>query len=433
MRTFILTAIVLFTSSFSIAQVDSIVVPESPLLDLQFLIAEAMMNNPEIQAALYEWDMMEAKVPQEGALDDPELKYMREEMPAFEWGKAMYSRIELMQMVEFPTKLLTRRSLAKIRAEHAHHEHLEKINDVIAKLKSAYYELWNVQQTIALTQENIRLMKQFVSIARTRYSVGSAQQQDVLKAEVELSMLNNTLIALRQQELSTKAMLMSILNRGPKDTLGFAVIPEEIVFAANLDTLIQYALQNRPMLIHDSLGITEGETMLSMARQEYLPDLTFGIQHVTYPVIGNLNAWSVSVGLTLPFAPWTLNKAGSRVDEGKAAVEKARSQYQATRQMVTASIKDLYYKASGLKQQLDTFGKLILLQAKQSLDASLTAYQTNRTDFLMLLDAYRTYVDLTKEYFMLRMQFEQTVTQLDREVGSLLASTFILKKESDNE
>jgi cobalt-zinc-cadmium efflux system outer membrane protein len=431
-RYIFLTFIVLFTN-VSFTQVDSIVIPESPILDLQFLIAEAMLNNPEIQAALYEWDMQEAKIPQAVALDDPELKYLREEMPDFRWSEAMYSRLEFMQMLRFPSKLSTQRLLAEIRAEHAHHDHLEKVNEVISKLKSAYYELWYVQQTIVLTQENIRLMSQFASVARTRYSVGFAQQQDILKAQVEVSVLRNELISLRQQELSAKAMLMSILNRAPNDTLGFAVIPEEIVFTANLDTLLQYAIQNRPMLIHDSLGITEGQTMLSLARQEYLPDIKLGLQRVTYSLIGGINGWSVSVGITLPFAPWTLGKASARIEEGKAAVEKARSQYQASRQMVVASIKDLYYKTSGLKQRLDIFAKQILPQAKQSLDASLTAYQTNRADFLTLLDAYRTNVDLTKEYFMLRMQFEQTLTQLEREVGSQYAATLNSGKETNNE
>jgi outer membrane protein TolC len=170
-----------------------------------------------------------------------------------------------------------------------------------------------------------------------------------------------------------------------------------------------------------------------MARQEFLPDFKFGVQHVSYPLIGGIYGWSVSVGLTLPFAPWTLGKANARVDEAHALVEKARSQYQASRQMVTANIKDLYFKISAAKQKLDTFTKLILPIAKQSLDASMIAYQTNKTDFLMLLDAYRTYVDLIKEYFMLRMQFEQTITQLQREVGSQFAATLNSEKESNNE
>jgi len=59
----------------------------------------------------------------------------------------------------------------------------------------------------------------------------------------------------------------------------------------------------------------------------------------------------------------------------------------------------------------------ILPEAQRSLEASVIAYQTGRTDFLMLLDAYRTLVDLRMEYVMLRMQFEQSIAELEWVTG----------------
>ncbi|MBI4548399.1 MAG: TolC family protein [Ignavibacteriae bacterium] len=399
------------------SQVDSIVIPESEMLDLQFLTVEALLNNPDIQAFLYQMDVMEAKVSQARALDDPELRYMRMEMPGFLWRQAKYSNFELMQMLRFPTKLATQGKLAEIRAEHAHHDHLEKINEVLARLKSAYYELWIVQQNIVLNQENARLIKQFVEIARTKYAVGETSQQDVLKAQVELAMIHNELITLRQQELSAKAMLMAILNRAPNDTLGLAIIPEEVISPAPLDSLLHFALLNRSMLKHDSLSIDESRTELSLAKQEYIPDFKFGLEYVTGPVDG-FRGWTITAGITLPFAPWTLGKASARVGEANATIKRSEAQYNASKNMVLSNVKDFYYKIEAGKRQLDTYRTSILPQARQSLNASQAAYQTGKTDFLMLIDSYRTLVDLTKEYFMLRMTYEQTTAELEREVGA---------------
>ena len=163
--------------------------------------------------------------------------------------------------------------------------------------------------------------------------------------------------------------------------------------------------------------IDESKTMLSIAKQEYLPDFKFGIERMTEPM-GPFTGWSVSAGITLPFAPWTLGKASARVDESEAAINKSKASYTTTRNMVASNIKDLFYKAEGTKQQLINYNSAILPQAKQSIQASLTAYQTGTTDFLMLIDAYRTLVNLSKEYFMTRMQFEQTIAELEREVGT---------------
>ncbi len=399
------------------AQIDSIVIPESQTLDLQFLVIEAMLNNPEIRALLYQMDVMEAKVPQASAVDDPELRFMQEGMPDFNFSSAMFSRLELMQRVPFPTKLAARKDLAKILAEHAHHDHLEKVNEVVANLKSAFSELWFAQQTIVLDRESARLMGQFHKIAGIKYGVGSVPQQDVLKAQVELLMIENELISFRQRELSAKAMLMSILDRAQKDTLGFAFIPEEVMFDLNLDTLLALALHIRPMVIHDSLGVAEASTMLALSKQEYLPDFQFGLERMISPLDG-FKGWSISAGINIPLAPWTLGKASARVEEASAGINRASAQYQATKAMVVGSVKDLYYKAQAAKRRLDTYRVAILPQAQQSVNASLIAYQTGQTDFLMLIDSYRTNVNLRKEYYMTRMQFDQTVAELDRQVGT---------------
>jgi outer membrane protein TolC len=424
-----LLAVVFCSSWFATAQTDSLVVPESQTLDLELLVAEATMNNPEIRASVSEMDAMDARIPQEKGLPDPQFKFMQENMPDFKFNEAMFSRFELMQEIPFPSKLGTRSDLSRIRAEHSHHDHLEKANEVIARLKMAYFELWLVQQNLILDRENARLMAQFLKIAMSKYGLGSVPQQDVLKAQVELSMIHNDLLSLRQRELSAKAMMMSILNRAPSDTLGFAVIPEQVEFVANLDSLLDLALHNRPMIVHDSLGIVEGETMLSLANEEYLPDLKIGVERITSPS-GAQEGWSLIAGISIPFAPWSLGKSGARVDEANATISKATALYRNSQLMVTANVKDLFYKVQAAKEQLGTYRTAILPQAQQSLTASSTAYKTGQTDFLMVIDAYRTNVRLMKEYFMLRMSFDQSVAELEREVGARYIASGIYERNS---
>ncbi|MBM2842105.1 MAG: czcC, partial [Bacteroidetes bacterium] len=178
-------------------------------------------------------------------------------------------------------------------------------------------------------------------------------------------------------------MLMAILNRQPNDTLGVAALFDNVVFRATLDTLQQLALQSRPMLLHDSLMVEESRAMLSLSKREYLPDIKLGVQYVTVPV-GDFRGWGISAGITLPFAPWTLGKASSRVEEATATISKSSAALNASRNMVMSNVKDLYFRAQSARRQLDSYRTVILPQAQQSLKASITAYQNGRTDFLML-------------------------------------------------
>ena len=399
-----------------LAQTDTLVLPESPVMNLESVLDEAMMNNPEIRAAASEMQVRDAKISQAGVLPDPELKFMQEAMPGFRWNEAMYSRLMLEQMIPFPSKLGTEREAARIFAEHAHHDHLEKIDAVLGGVKSAYFELWYIQQHLVLDNENVRLMNQFIGIAETKYGTGSVPMQDVLKAQVEVATMENDILTMRQKELSAKSMLMTLLNRTPKDTMGYAVIAEDVVFTLKLDSLLEVGRQQRPMLLHDSMMVEENKVMLSRAKEQYYPDFRVGIEHLYSPTDG-LTSWSVAAGITLPFAPWSIGKTGAGVDEANASIDKSRELYTADRLMVAGNIRDLYYKADAAKKQLDSYQRGILPRARQSLDASLTAYQNGKTDFLMLMDAYRTQVNLTRDYFMVRMQFEQAVAGIEREIG----------------
>jgi outer membrane protein TolC len=293
-------------------------------------------------------------------------------------------------------------------------------------LRTAYFELWFAQQSIALNEENKRLLQQFVGVAQTRYGVGEAPQQDVLKSYVELGRLENQAAVLRQQELSAKATLAALLNRRSGDPLGIAVVDREVISLPSLDTLRYLALQFRPMLQHDSLSVEENRQMLSLAKKEYLPDLTIGVEYVTTP-ISDFTGWSIRAGISLPFAPWTLPGAHAREEEASVSISMAEETLNHSRNMVLSIVSDLYFKAESYKEQLSNYSNGIVPQSKQALQASLMAYQTGRTDFLMLVDSYRTLVELSMDELMLRMQFEQTIAELKRAIG--YAGIFDLPKE----
>jgi outer membrane protein TolC len=401
---------------FIIAPLKLFAQTSSDTLNLNELVREALMNNPDMQAAEFARDAAEARVPQLSSLDDPELVYMREEMPGFKWKEAMYSRIELMQTFRFPSKLSAQTEIAEINAEHAHHEHMEIANEVLSKIRSMYAELWYAQQAMKVNRENARLLQQFTKIAQTRYGVGTTPQQDVLKSYVEMAKLDNELVQLRQMELTAKAMLQSLLNRQRGDSLGIAVLSDELKSLLAVDTIQTLALRFRGMLLHDSLSVVEGDAIVSLAKKEFIPDFKLGLQYVTMPN-SDFRGWSITAGITLPFAPWTLGKANSRVEEAEIKTKSAHAKFAGSRNMVVATLHELWFKADATKKQLANYSSVIVPQSWQALQASIMAYQTGKTDYLMLIDSYRMFTMLSMEQLMLRMQYEQTLAELIRTVG----------------
>jgi outer membrane protein TolC len=384
--------------------------------NLQALINEAIQQNPEIAAEQSRVTIMQERIPQASALADPEFTFKQMEFPGLRFGEAMYQNFELMQMIMFPTKLSTRKDIASIATNSARWGHTAKIVDVIARVRSAYAMLWDARTRLTINIENQQLLDQILRSAQTQYSVGQASQQDILKTSVELAKARSDEAVIRQEIVSAESMLHAFLNRPNSVPIGLVTLDSLIPIQHSLNALLRYSSGHHPMLSQDSLNIVESDLMVSMARQEYIPDFKISVERVTQPMIG-VNTWTVMAGITLPFAPWSLSKASARVQEAQADRSMRQLMLQANRNMIESSIRESYARVKAYETQVQSFEQTILPQSRQSLQSSLTEYQSGRTSYLMLLDAFRMNQDMRMEATMARMKYEKEFANLQQQVG----------------
>ena len=59
----------------------------------------------------------------------------------------------------------------------------------------------------------------------------------------------------------------------------------------------------------------------------------------------------------------------------------------------------------------------VIPQAEQTLQSTLAAYQTGKTEFLMLIDAYRMLFMAKLDFYMSEMNLQQAKAQLEQAVG----------------
>jgi len=82
-----------------------------------------------------------------------------------------------------------------------------------------------------------------------------------------------------------------------------------------------------------------------------------------------------------------------------------------------ATVRKIYARARALSYQLEAYRDRIVPRTEQSVQSLLTAYQTGVTDFLMLMDGYRTFHDARMELTRIAAEYHQTLAELEREVG----------------
>lgn len=390
--------------------------PETRLV-LSGLVEEALRNNPEILAMRQSWEAAKEEVPQARSLEDPQLTITQWAIPSnFNIGDSDETWYGIGQSFPFPGKRSLRGQVAAMESKAAEQGYLAKIQETTARVKSAYYQLFLVQESIDLHLEHQALLEEFIRIANQKYAVGQISQQDLLKAQVELSKLHNSLLVLEQEGLSARAEINSLLNRPPEMVLGRVEKLDYRTLSLTLEELTRQALAKRPELNAAAYRAEKSERAKALANKNYLPD--FMVEVMYWDVHGGPNKWMTVGKVNLP---WIFKgKYDARVRQAAAEEAQARANRSAVRNQTLFELRDHFTRVKTAEQLVGVYQDGVLPQAEQSLAAARIAYQAGKAGFLDLIDSERTLLDLQLEAVGALVHFWQSVAKLERSLGNEL-------------
>ncbi|MFQ5589634.1 MAG: TolC family protein, partial [Phycisphaerae bacterium] len=183
---------------------------------LRDFIILALERNPDVRASEQTARSKVERIRQVTALPDPFLKAKVLPEPVRTAEGDNFFILSISQKLPVPAKLdrAGRVALEEVRMA------LQRLQAtrlrVIADVKRAYFQLYVVDRSMDVTQANQDLMRGLIDVARSQVAAGRRSQDDVLRAQVELSSLEAELITLRQRRVTIVARLNELLDREPK-------------------------------------------------------------------------------------------------------------------------------------------------------------------------------------------------------------------------
>ena len=396
---------------------------QEAVLRLQPLIQEALAVNPEIKADGKRWDAAKERPPQEGSLDDPMLSFEIVNLPtnsfSFAQDDMTMKQFSLSQTFPFFGKLGLRSEVARREANAIGQGYRDKRNEIVRRVKEVFYDLYAVDRSLEVVEKNREVLKEFLKIAETKYSVGKGIQQDVLKAQVELSKLLDEQIRLEQAHQAAAAKMNAILNRPPRTPLARTedVVKDEL--RVDLKDLQAKALENRPLLKALQEDVERSKAANALARKQYFPDLTMSVGYGLREDSRLVNRSDMfSAGFTINIPLYFRTKQDRRVAETSALINSAREQYQAARNDVLSLVKELASELEKGSKLIDLLQTGLIPQAQLSLDSAVAGYQVNKVDFLTLLDNRLTLFNFEKEYYRALREYQSSLARLEWVVGA---------------
>ncbi len=385
-----------------------------PVLDLNTLVREATESNPEIKAARQRWEAAKAVVPQVGTLPDPVISggYMSRGSLASEpvtiWG--------VMQEVPFPGKLQLREDMASREAERMEADFAAVRFRVIARMKESYFDLHLIHKALEIVEKNKGLLQDFEKTAKARYAVGKVAQQDVFRAQVELSRVLDRLAVLEQRRESLHAEINRLLYRPPAAPLGR---PEEIKVTsmpAGIIEMSALAERQSPELKAQLKSVERGDTGVALAKRDYFPD--FSLNFSAAPALQGDpmgNSYQALLGIKVPLYYARKQRAG--VEGALSTREGARKDLEATRQSVLFRVKDNVVQAQRAERLIKLLRDAIIPQASLALESALAGYAVGKVDFLTLLNSLLTLQESELELHGEMVEHEKALARLEETVG----------------
>lgn len=278
--------------------------------------------------------------------------------------------------------------------------------NVLTAARRAWLDLFYWERARRLVSESRPLFDDLVTVTRSLYSVGRKNQQDVLRAELELSRLDDRLIDIERQRSGARAALSEWIG----DHAGRPValkLPKWDQLPP-LESL-EGTLPDHPALRAADARVQALNAGVDVAKQRSRPgwalNLGYSYREGMLPS-GEPRSDFISLGVSVDL-PFFSKKS---VDSTLSAALQERSAAESSRDQLLRALQSQlaveHARWQELTRRLTLYDTRILRQAADNAEASMLAYQSDRGDFAEVMRAYID--DLNTRIDHIRLQVERT-------------------------
>jgi outer membrane protein TolC len=325
-----------------------------------------------------------------------------------------FRQVGVSQELPYPGKLALRSSVARTEAAAARWSVEDARVRLIADLKMAYLDYVLSDRSLAIIERSRTTLEQFRQTAEARYSLNKASQQDVINAQLQLSILTERVTGLARQKTSLQAEINRLLYR-PSDAAVPVDDPVEVhPVTESLEALQAQASERNPAIKRDEEAVNREQQALALARKERLPD--FAVNFTTEKFVGDM-PWMYGLDVMVKLPIFWQRKQQPLVAQAAASLEVATRTRESTQSEAAARVAQDFAALTSSQRLMALYSDSVLPQARLALESSLSSYQVGSVDFLTVLTNFNAVLNYEISYEEQKAQFHQALAALEPLVG----------------
>ena len=350
--------------------------PESSIQD--FLLF-AMLNNPKVEAAYYDWAASIERITAARSRPDPQLTFSAD-------IAKMVSAVMVGLMIDLPGpgKLKAAGNVAGAESESRHFAFESEVLATAYSLKNAYYRIKFLEDNIRIEKETMQLLTDLETLATQQNAAGRAGIQDVLRIQIEKEQLKTQIENLTESKLTLLAEFKAALGLGHKENDP----PTPIVFnsseeAPDKEQILESAFQNNPGIQLMTADVRRAQAMINLEKKSRVPDFSVGVEA---DVKANPIMITPSFGITLPI--WR-EKIAANIAAAQFEKKSAEARLNSESIKLATELAMMLYSYSESMRNAKVLVEKLIPKGKEALTASRMGYATGKSSFLDVIESYR--------------------------------------------
>jgi outer membrane protein TolC len=280
-----------------------------------------------------------------------------------------------------------------------------RTRDVLTSVRKAWLETYYWSQAYSITTESRPFFSDLATVTRSLYAVGRKNQQDVLRAELELSRLDDRIIDINRQRARARASFSEWVGAAASRPLAPNLPAWEQVPALEV---LRTQLLIHPALKSADARIDARQAGVDLANERFKPgwalDLGYGYREGFLPN-GDPRSDFISLAVTVDLPLFRKNRQDRKLAAALSERLAANESREELLRRLSSQLDAEYARWLDLGRRVELYGSLIINQTEDQARASLAAYQSDAGDFA---DVMRGYIDeLNAQLMHIRLQVEQ--------------------------
>jgi cobalt-zinc-cadmium efflux system outer membrane protein len=398
------------------AKVAPTVQPDNPTgtITLRDAVALALVNSPKLKAFSLDIRAAEARKLQAGLLPNPEIDVEVEEFGGTGERAGFDSSettIRIGQLIELADKRSKRTYLASLEKDLAELDFKSKRLDVMSDVAGVFIDVLAAQEQLSLSKELVNLSEKAYSTVAERIKAGQDSPIEETKAKIALSNTRIVFEKAGKELVSARHKLAATWGSSnptfEKAAGGFY----DILPVPSFEELAGLISQN-PDIVRWSAEKEKRRAALDLEKAKAVSDIELG-GGVQYFGEGDDSAFIV--GFSIPFPLFDRNQGNIR--EAMYMLAKAEEDRKAVETELNATLAEASTKISSSFTEINIINNDVLPLAKSAFDAAGQGYRQGKFEYLVVLDAQRTFFEVRARYIEALTGYHKARADMERLIG----------------